>query len=154
PGLTIGISSGKVQSLAIRQTQSVHREIVRLLADLRKARRKPGDFTKREVLVRSDQSPAALREEAIRAALDKAVKVDGEERPLNELIGDVASQIGVPLYVDRQKLLEEEIDPTAPTTFRHPDMSARSALALLLKPSFLTWIIRDEVLFITTTARA
>jgi hypothetical protein len=151
-GSIMPISSGALRSIAVRQMQDVHDQVARILADLRKARRSPGDDSVRDVLVRSDRSPAALRETAIRDALDKLVSVDAKERPLSEAISDVANQIGVPVFIDRRKVAEEGISLDAPTTFHHQEMTARSALAILLKPRQLAWIVKNELLFITTSA--
>ena len=50
------------RTLAIRQTQAVHDEVSRLLADLRKARRTEGDEGVRPIVVSDDESSAARRE--------------------------------------------------------------------------------------------
>lgn len=71
---------------------------------------------------------------------------------MSEAISDVANQIGVPVFIDRRKVAEEGISLDAPTTFHHQEMTARSALAILLKPRQLAWIVKNELLFITTSA--
>jgi serpin B len=148
-GSVMAIGNGTSATLAIRQSQAVHEGIARLLADLRKARRIPGDAA-RPVCAAADQSPAALREAAIRKALDKMVSVNAEQRPLQTVVSDVARQIGVPLFLDRDGFAEEGVAIDSPITFKYSGISARSALNLILRQVHVAWIIRNEVLFLTS----
>lgn len=150
PGCMIGIPSAKVQVLAVRQSQAVHDEVAQFLADLRKARRAPGDNPKRDVLVRSDQSAGALREAAIRSALDKTVSISADQQPLASVLDDLARQIDVPIWLDKKHFPEERVEVDTPVTFRSTDISARSALSAILGRLNLGCSIRHEVLFITT----
>lgn len=154
PGSIMGLPSAKSQILAIRQTQAVHDEVAEFLADLRKARRQPGDAKQRDVLVRSDQSPAALRESAIRAALDKSVSVAADRQPLHEVLTELARQIDVPIWLDAKRFELEKMTLDTPVTFRCTDISARSALSLMLTRLNLGWVIRHEVLFMTIRQHA
>jgi serine protease inhibitor len=154
PGSVIALPAGNLQALAVLQTQDVHEKVARLLADLRQARRKSNEKATRPVLVSSDQSPGALREAAIRRALDDVVVIEGDGRSIHDVVTDIAGQINAPLYFDRRTLTDEGVDLNAPVTFRHSGLSARAALKLILEPVMLAWVVRNEVLFITTLARA
>ena len=145
---------GQSRTLAIRQTQAVHNEVSKLLADLRKARHAEGDDRVRPIVVSADESPAARREAAIRQALGRPVSVKVQDAELGEVIRDITRQAGIPLFIDRATLADEGVSPELPVTLDCPEIAARSALRLILEPAQLAWIVRHEVLFVTTSAKA
>lgn len=97
---------------------------------------------------------AARAELTILRALDKAVSVDCEKRPLEDAVRDVGRQLDVPIHFDLETLREEGVALDTPVTLHLDGITGRSALHLLLSPSQLEWIIADEVLCITTSTRA
>jgi hypothetical protein len=154
PGSAMVVPLMDATALSVRQTAACHEQITRLLADLRKCRHTPGEAGNRPILVSADESPAALREAAIRRALETNVSLTVEQQPLNEVVADVARQIDVPLFFDRATLADERVAIDSPVTFSVQGISACAALKLILDPLQLTWLIRHEVLFVTTLARA
>jgi serpin B len=105
-------------------------------------------------VVTADQSLAARREAAIRQALDKPVNITAHDRPLDEVVRDIGRQADVPLVLDRATLIDEGVRFDQPVTFQTSNTPARSALKLILEPLQLTWLIRHEVLIVTTAAKA
>jgi hypothetical protein len=154
PGSAIVVPLMDATALSVRQTAACHEQITRLLADLRKCRHMPREAGNRPILVSADESAAALREGAIHRALETNVSLTVEQQPLNEVVADVARQIDVPLFFDRTTLLDEGVRFNNPVTLSVSDVSARAALKLILDPFQLTWLIRHEVLIVTTGAKA
>lgn len=155
PGSTMPVTlPDGARTLAIRQTQAGHDKVQKLLANLRKARRTKGDDGVRPIVVSADESPAARREVEIRQALNKPVKMRVRDRPLEEVVHDIARQADIPFVLDRATLTDEGVPIDAPVSVPSSENTARSALNLVLNPLQLTWVIRNEVLFITTSAKA
>ncbi|MFN0053222.1 MAG: serpin family protein [Planctomycetales bacterium] len=102
----------------------------------------------------SAHSAAKRREAAIYRALEKTVTVVADRQPLDELVRDLAGQIEVPLEFDRQSLIDEGVSLNQPITAQFADVTARSALELILEPLVLDWAVRNEVLLIMTAFQA
>lgn len=140
PGSIGQFALGKSAALVIAQTQEVHAEIATLLADLRKVAGKKSLPT----------YPAKPAEAAIARALTKPLDVEYFETPLSDVAEHLADTLKVPVLIHRKALDEVNIRHDTPVTFRLPGTSGRSALSLMLGQLDLTWIIKDEVLLITT----
>ena len=137
---TIGaITRGPARSLVAYQTEEVHAEIADLLARLRRLARK-------EPL----HSPA---ERKLAEALDSPTVIEFTETPLQDVVDYLKDVHHVEIQVDVQTLEAAQIGSDTLITANEKEMKLRSALRLLL-PSELTYIIRDEVVVITTLADA
>ncbi len=154
PGSIRSLKLGAANLLAIRQTATMHDEILALLADLRAARRTGPVEKTRPFLITADVSPTARREASIRRALDKQVRLAAVERPVEELVGDVASQVEVQVVFDRGTIEDDGVSLKPVVTVPGRNTSARSALQTILEPLQLALIVRDEVLTITTSMHA
>jgi hypothetical protein len=98
---------------------------------------------------------AVSSEQSIRQALGGPTTIDFQGVPLNEVADYIGERHGVQLMFDRVALKEGGIDPTtALVTVAVKDISLRSALKMILAPLRLTSVIQDEVLLITTKAKA
>lgn len=80
--------------------------------------------------------------------------LDFVEQPLTDVITALQDDYGISIKLDTPALDENGIAADAPVSVSLHNVSLRSALRLLLKPLKLTYIIRDEVLVITTTQEA
>jgi len=97
---------------------------------------------------RSRMTPAELE---IKQKLSTQVKAAYRERPLAEVLDELAKQAGVPLHVDLVGLDSEAVSTDTPVTISlDQTISLKSALKLLLEPLHLDYVIRDEVLKITS----
>jgi hypothetical protein len=76
------------------------------------------------------------------------------DAPLQQVARVIEEEYGFPVRLDVPALDEIGISPEEPVTFSMSDISLRSALRLMLKHLQLTYIIRDEVLLITTPEAA
>jgi hypothetical protein len=90
-------------------------------------------------------------EAAIREMLTKRISIDKQDVPLRELMDDLANQLGLQIVIDRQALRNSAIDLDSITTsIKVHDISARSALEMILAEQSLDWVPQNEVLCITT----
>jgi hypothetical protein len=71
---------------------------------------------------------------------------------LREVIDDVRAWNGVNICIDEAALVQEGISLDRPITIKLSEVSLKSALNLLLRQAHLVYVIRDEVLQITTPA--
>lgn len=102
---------------------------------------------------------ATQADEKIRAALRGPFtrEVVFQETPLRTVLREVADGTGLPIIVDVQALADAGIDLDATTVTQEQevsDVSVTAALKLLLRDAGLTWIVRGEVLTVTTREEA
>jgi general secretion pathway protein D len=106
--------------------------------------------SRRKLLERtgSNLSPAGLK---IQQALAQPVDVNFNNTPLSVVIDTLARMTGVNVHVDSQGIGAEGITSETPVsiTLSQP-VSFRSALALILDELRLSYVIRNEVLLITS----
>ena len=94
-------------------------------------------------------------ETKIREALDKKVgNFAFTETSLRDVIATVEESQSIPVEIDSKAFEDAGLDLETPLTKSIPGVSLRSALRLLLGDLDLTYIIKDEVLLITTRDEA
>ncbi len=94
-------------------------------------------------------------EKKIYDALDKPVEsLEFNETPLRDVISQLQDSQGIPIQVDIKALEEAGLDLDAPVTRNLSGVSLRSALRLILGDLDMTYLIKDEVLLITTKEKA
>ena len=98
----------------------------------------------------ADASPA----DRIQAALDSRVQINFEETPLSEVCRALGEQLKIPVILDFAAIDDMGIDPETPITCSMKDVRARSWLDFQLEWFDLTWMIRGEVLLVTTREQA
>ncbi|HEY3391839.1 MAG TPA: hypothetical protein VGK58_03980 [Lacipirellulaceae bacterium] len=92
-------------------------------------------------------------ERALRDPLESA-GLEFTDTSLEEVVAFIQESYNIPVQLDAAALEEEGIDPQEPVNVSLRGISLRSALRILLKNLGLTYIIRDEVLLITSTTEA
>lgn len=103
---------------------------------------------------------ATAADAAIRAALRAPMRRlnDFVETPLRVVIDQFGETPGLPVVCDMQALSDAGIDLDATTVTRAltrmPGVSLAAALRVVLSDVGLTWIVRDEVLTVTTREKA
>ena len=97
------------------------------------------------------RSPNVLK---IQAALDDTTEVDFAERPLIDVIDYFKQRHDIEIQLDNKALREAGVDPASTITRSVKGISLRSALRLLLDEFDLTYVIHNEVLLITSQAKA
>ena len=94
-------------------------------------------------------------EKRIYDALDKPVEnFEFNETPLRDVIAQIKDSQGIPVEIDQKALEEAGLDLDTPVTKNISGVSLRSALRLLLGDIDLTYLIKDEVMLITTKEKA
>ncbi|HQU41541.1 MAG TPA: hypothetical protein PK867_01960 [Pirellulales bacterium] len=98
-------------------------------------------------------SKSAL-EAKIVAALDEPTELDFAEQPLSDAIEYIKQRHKIEVQFDEKALADAGCATDTPITRSIKGVSLESALDLVLSEIDLTWIIHDEVLFITSKAQA
>jgi hypothetical protein len=96
----------------------------------------------------------SAREAAIAAALDQPTELDFAESPLIEVIQYLQQRHEIPIQLDGKALGDAGVGTDTSITRSIKGVSLESALDLVLTELDLTWIIHDEVLFITSKSQA
>ena len=93
-------------------------------------------------------------EQKIAAALNDDTRLEFIETPLEDVVAFLRDQHGIPIEIDKKALDNVGVGTDTPVTRNLKGISLRSALRLILKDLGLTYIIRDEVLLITSSEEA
>ena len=104
-----------------------------------------------------DLASPSENEKKIYDALDRPVSqaLDFNETPLRAAISQLSDEFDLPIVPDVRALDEAGLDLDATTvTKRLSGIRLRSALRLLLEEADLTYLVKDEVLVITTREKA
>jgi hypothetical protein len=104
-----------------------------------------------------DLKASGEAEQRIDAALRAPLRpngIDVTDTPLEEVVGILQEDYGIPIQIDVPALEAIGLDPSEPVSVNLHNISLRSALRLMLKQLQLTYIIQDEVLMITTPEEA
>jgi hypothetical protein len=88
-------------------------------------------------------------EEALAGPLH-SVGLDYADVPLQDVVSNLSDDYGIPIHLNKAALEEAGISTDSRVSVTLHNISLRSALKLLLGTLQLTWIVKDEVLLITT----
>jgi hypothetical protein len=100
-----------------------------------------------------DRKPRAASEVAIERALQSQMRSSGlqyEDVALEQVVAEIAQEYNILIQIDRVALEDAGLKPTEPVTVRIGGISLRAGLRQMLRPIDLTYIVRDEVMLITT----
>jgi len=112
----------------------------------------PAAAEKNDAIVRTNVPSSAAKR--IERELDKTCDTDFVETPLKDVIAYLQEMRAIPIVLSLKKLEEASVSPDTPVTKQLHGISLRSVLNLILADLELTYIVRDEVLQITTPADA
>ena len=93
-------------------------------------------------------------EARINAALEEGCDFDFNERPLSDALAAIAERRQIQIRIDLRALRAEGIKAATPVTRTLRGLTLKAALKLLLDELDLTYVIRNEVLWITTKTKA
>lgn len=96
------------------------------------------------------QPPWKPNEAKILAALDQNTELEFVDQPLSDVIDFLKERHGIEIQLDHNAMTDEGIGTDAPVTKNIKGISLESALDLMLGDLKLTYVVRDEVLLITT----
>jgi general secretion pathway protein D len=98
-----------------------------------------------------DRSPRSERELEIERRMKTPVRVNYNETPLSQVTQELSQLAGVNIHLDPRGLNQEGVQTDTPVTLSlNTDISLKSALSLILTPLHLSYVIKDEVLQITS----
>lgn len=144
-----GAIDGYRGTLVVSQTQDVLDEIPQLLDTLRKARlivREHG--TSVPPVTSLSISPPDNKK--YQEALDRKGNSEFVETPLCDVVDFVKSTWKIEVQLDLRALDDVGLGSDTPITFSTKDLTLRQTLRHMLKQLELTFVLRDEVLLITT----
>jgi hypothetical protein len=137
--------------LIVSQTPDVHDQIRDLLTMLRKGKRLARKHTAAAPptvwLDLCEEDPAVQR---IRRELQMPITVDFVEAALEEVAAYLQDVAKINVVIDRRALNDVGIGTDVPITFHARDIRLEHALRHILKGLDLTYVVRDQVLLITT----
>jgi hypothetical protein len=87
-------------------------------------------------------------------ALARPARFEFIETPLNDVLEFLKDEHEVPITLDKRALEDEGIDAATPINMNVANVSLKAGLEMMLEPLALTWVIRKEVLTITTVVQA
>ncbi|HVX12135.1 MAG TPA: VWA domain-containing protein [Pirellulales bacterium] len=93
-------------------------------------------------------------ETRILAALDEKTDLDFAEQPLTDAIDYLKQRHGIEIQLDTKALTDAGVGSDTPITRTIRGITLRSALKLLLSEMDLTYVIKNEVLMITSKTEA
>ena len=97
---------------------------------------------------RARATPAELQ---IQKRMSVKVKASHRDQPLSAVLDSLAKQADVPIHLDMVGLEQEAVRSDTPVTISlDQSISLKSALKLLLEPLHLDYVIKDEVLKVTS----
>ncbi|HZY88190.1 MAG TPA: hypothetical protein VFE78_25365 [Gemmataceae bacterium] len=96
------------------------------------------------------EEKATDKEREIEHKLNTPVSMNFVDQTLKTVLDDIHSWNNINIYVDEPALVQEGISLDHPITIRLEQVSLKSALNLILHNLHLTYVIKDEVLQITT----
>ena len=94
--------------------------------------------------------PAPTPEQQIQKALADKGQLQCVDTPLEDAMRLLSQRMKVPVVLDRRALEEVGISAKVPVTINVKGISNRSILRLVTKPLDATFVVRDEVIQITT----
>ncbi|HVX12825.1 MAG TPA: hypothetical protein VHC22_16705 [Pirellulales bacterium] len=93
-------------------------------------------------------------ETKILEALDDKTEIDFAEQPLSDVVDYLKQRHGIEIQLDKKALTDAGIGSEVPITRTIGGVTLRSALKLLLGELDLTYVLRNEVLMITSKTEA
>ena len=135
---TIGSLAGGI--LVISATSTVHAEVGQLLQELRMAKKI------RPSAAITSSSKLSVIEQKMQQRID--VVCFGQS--LKEVLDTLADKLNVPFYIDERALMEVGLDTNTPVNINLTNVKAVVAMRLLMNSLSLTWVIRDDLVLVTT----
>ena len=94
------------------------------------------------------------KRKTIRTALTERTVVEFVRAPLREVVDYLSQVHNIPFFFDKKGLRDADIGTDAPITMNIKGNNLAEVLDAMLKPLDLTWLVKHQVLFITTNEAA
>jgi hypothetical protein len=136
-----GVLSFLGDVMFLRHTGDAHRQVEALLAALRKHGR--------QTFILDPPQHLLLRQK-----LDDNASVDFDDTPLDTAIDALSNQLNIDIRLDVPALRDIRVRERQPVTLKLTDRSLKTVLQAMVIDFELTWILRDGVLWITSSETA
>jgi hypothetical protein len=133
-------------TLVVSQTAEAHDRILAFLARLRRVLRQ------RET--KQLASPAERPEAALERKLQQQVRVEFENRPLQEILDALAKEHKLDFSVDRKALSDAGLDGPVPITIHLANTSLDTVLREMFRPYDLICVVGEDDVLVTTVDEA
>jgi len=112
----------------------------------------PKDWKKRV----AKRKPVLLtkKEKAILRILNSVISVDFKDQSFDGVMDYLQEKTGQPILVDKQALADANIEYETPVTLKLKKVSVRTLLRKLLHDLGLTYVIKDEIIQVTSYKKA
>jgi hypothetical protein len=115
----------------------------------------PKDWASKTKMRKAAQNPLTAKERAILEALNKPITLELRDVKFYEIIDHLQDLLGQPIVVDEEALKGANVteDSMASARAKRPT-AARSVLRQVLSPLELTYVVKDQAIFVTTKEKA
>jgi hypothetical protein len=113
----------------------------------------PKDWQKR-VAKRTTAIPLTPKEQAIIRSLNSPITANFKDSPLETVIDYIATTTGMTIVVDKAALDDAQVTYETPVRAQAKGWATRTLLRQVLQPFGLTFVVKEEVLQITTLEKA
>jgi hypothetical protein len=115
----------------------------------------PKDWAAKTKMRKAVQNPLTAKERAILEALNRPITLDLKDVKLYEMIDQLQNLLGQPIITDDEALKAANVseDSMVSARARRPT-AARSVLRQVLGPLDLTYVVKDQSIYITTKEKA
>ncbi|MGV3485042.1 MAG: hypothetical protein ACO1RT_11550, partial [Planctomycetaceae bacterium] len=109
------------------------------------------DLTKRRLESRDTDTRLSTAEKEIKRRLETPVDINYKGRPMAEVMQDLSAVTNIPIVLDARAMEEMRVSSDSPVTLELTNaISLKSALNLILANYELTYVIKNDVLNITS----
>ncbi|MCB9873377.1 MAG: hypothetical protein H6821_04290 [Planctomycetaceae bacterium] len=143
-----GAIEGIYETLVVTQTSDIHEQLAEFLNTYRNLianDKQAGAKEKFLYMLGEDEATRALLN-----ALEQPLTVEFKDESLRDVVEFLAEKLHIPIVIDTRALEDFGIDTSVPISGSFTKSPVRFVLARLLNDIELTYIIRDEVVQITT----
>jgi hypothetical protein len=115
----------------------------------------PKDWAAKTKMRKAAQNPLSAKERAILEALNKPITLDLKDAKFYEMTDKLQDLLGQPIVVDEEALKQANVSEDSLVTVRAKrPTAARSVLRQVLGPLDLTYVVKDQAIYITTKEKA
>lgn len=149
------MSLDEVKAVHAKQIENIHRAMLDLQKTATMAKMDyelPADWKEITERRKTQLSPKL---KAVMTALRQPVDIDKTNAPLSEILKDLQKAMNQPIVLDKATMQDAGVDQSTPTTLSPgTSVSARTALKMALGTHGLTYVIRDNTIFVVTREKA
>lgn len=137
-------------NLIVSSVPKAHDSIDRLLKTIRTATARAATTSKLTGAIPPSLPTPSEAEAEIASKLSKTLSVEFHATPLREVVEFLEKQSQIPMQVDRRALEVAGVDTAEPIQFRLKNARVDDILHAILEQVTLTFMVRDEMVVITT----